>query len=247
MRRIILACLAAALTACNTDRTGADADTLPPGTAVVGDTAPVTDSTAPARAQGRTVLFVGTSLTAGYGVGPELAYPAVIQQLIDSAGLPFNVVNAGISGETSAGGLRRIDWSLQQPAAVLVLELGANDALRGLDPAAMYDNLDAILTRARAVNPDIAIVIAGMEAPPNLGADYATRFRDVYSRLAREHEAALVPFLLDGVAADATLNLEDGIHPNAAGHRILARNVWAVLADVLAELDPQSRPITDSP
>jgi acyl-CoA thioesterase-1 len=249
MRRIILACVAAALTACNADRPDADAGMPPQRTTapVLDDSATAGDSATPRSAERSVVLFVGTSLTAGYGVGPELSYPSVIQQLIDSAGLPFTVVNAGISGETSAGGLRRIDWSLQQPAVALVLELGANDALRGLDPGAMYDNLDAILTRARTVNPDIAIVIAGMEAPPNLGGDYASRFRDVFSRLAREHDAGLVPFLLDGVAADPALNLDDGIHPNAAGHRILARNVWAVLDDVLVNLARQSRPITDSP
>ena len=179
------------------------------------------------------MLFVGTSLTAGYGVGSNIAFPARIQAMIDSAALPYRVVNAGISGETSAGGLRRIDWTLQQPADVLVLELGANDGLRGIDPAEMRSNLDEILERARARNPDIALVIVGMEAPPNLGDQYTSRFRRVFTELADEHDAALVPFLLDSVAAQPQLNIEDGIHPNADGHRILARTVWRVLEPLL--------------
>lgn len=195
-------------------------------------------STASRDRDARTVLFVGTSLTAGFGVGAHAAYPAVLQQMIDSAGLPYRVVNAGISGETSAGGLRRIDWSLQQPADVLVLELGANDALRGLDPGELRSNLDAILTRARAAYPDIAIVLVGMQAPPNMGADYARRFRAVYTSLAREYDAALVPFLLEGVAADPRLNQDDGIHPNIEGHRVLARTVWRVLGPLLGAGQP---------
>jgi acyl-CoA thioesterase-1 len=183
-------------------------------------------------------VFVGTSLTAGYGVGSELAYPALIQAMIDSAGFPFRVVNAGISGETSAGGLRRIDWSLQQPTDVLVLELGANDALRGLDPDRLRSNLDAILNRARELHPRIALVLIGMEAPPNLGADYTRRFREVYTDMAERHDAALVPFLLDGVAGVQSLNLDDGIHPNAEGQRMLARTVWQVVAPVLEARSP---------
>lgn len=233
IRRIIVAVLTVSLTACDTPQQRARIDAVPP---VDSGTAATSPDRAPAQPDVRTVLFVGTSLTAGYGVGVELAYPAVLQQMIDSAGLPFRVVNAGISGETSAGGLRRIDWSLQQPADVLVLELGANDALRGLDPDRMRDNLDALLDRARAVNPGIALVIVGMEAPPNLGDEYAHRFRSVYPDLARVHDAVLVPFLLDGVAAEPALNLEDGIHPNVAGHRILARNVWESLAPLLHRL-----------
>lgn len=183
----------------------------------------------------RTILFIGTSLTAGYGVGEDVAFPAVIQQMIDSAGLPFRVVNAGISGETSAGGLRRIDWSLQQPVDVLVLELGANDGLRALPPQDMRANLDEMLRRARARYPDVAIVIAGMEAPPNLGEAYTSGFRRVFTDLAGRYDAALVPFLLEDVAARADLNIADGIHPNPQGHRAIALTVWQVLEPVLRQ------------
>ena len=243
MRGIILGVATATLTACGAGQPDVDAgDRNASGRGGAGAVQP-TGSAAPGtipesaerRAEQRTLLFVGTSLTAGYGVGADVAYPAVLQQMIDSTGLPFHVVNAGISGETSAGGLRRIDWSLQQRADVLVLELGANDALRGLDPGEMRRNLDGILSRARAAYPDIALVIVGMEAPPNLGEDYGRRFRAVFEELAEKHNAALVPFLLEGVAAEPSLNIEDGIHPNAEGHRILARTVWRWLEPVLRE------------
>ena len=246
MRRIILTGLTLTLTACDpqpardVDGRGTGADTV----AARADRHPVSTDSARANAVSsgshavagrRTVLFVGTSLTAGFGVGADVGYPAVLQQMIDSAGLPYQVVNAGISGETSAGGLRRIDWSLQQPADVLVLELGANDGLRGLDPGELRSNLDAILARARATYPGIEIIIAGMQAPPNMGDDYGSRFRAVYAGLARKYDAALIPFLLEGVAADPRLNQADGIHPNAEGHRVLARTVWEVLEPVLRE------------
>jgi acyl-CoA thioesterase I len=233
MRRIIAVCLVAVLTACegepqhaaanDTDR-DARAATAPRQT--VTPRAPATDAR-------RNVLFVGTSLTAGYGVGASAAFPAIIQQKIDSAGLPFRVVNAGISGETSAGGLRRIDWALQQPVDVLVLELGANDGLRGIDPAELRRNLDAILTRARERHPTAGIVLVGMEAPPNLGDVYTSRFRRTFTDLARAHRTLLVPFLLEGVAAKPGFNIEDGIHPNVQGHHIVADNVWRVLGPML--------------
>ena len=179
------------------------------------------------------MVFLGTSLTAGYGVGSDLAFPARIQQKIDSAGLPFRVVNAGISGETSAGGLRRLDWALNQPVDVLVLELGANDGLRGIDPDEMRRNLDAILTRTRERYPDAALILVGMEAPPNLGDAYTSRFRRTFTELATQHRATLVPFLLEGVAAQPGFNIEDGIHPNEQGHRILANTVWERLGPLL--------------
>jgi len=181
------------------------------------------------------VLFFGTSLTAGLGLDPDEAYPTLIQRRIDSAGLAFRVVNGGVSGETSAAGLRRIDWLLQRPVGVLVLELGANDALRGQDLAAAKANLQAIIDRTRARYPDVRVVVAGMEAPPNLGGRYTREFRDLFVTLARENRAALIPFLLEGVGGVAELNQPDGIHPTARGARIVADNVWRVLAPVLRE------------
>lgn len=187
----------------------------------------------PARDSLPAIVFLGNSLTAGYGLTPEEAYPALIQQKLDSAGYRYRVVNAGVSGETSAGGLRRVDWVLNQPVAVLVLVLGANDALRGQDLSATRSNLQAIIDRTRARHPDAEIVIAGMQVPPNLGRDYTEEFRTMFIELARENDAALIPFLLEGVATVPELNLEDGIHPNAEGQRILAENVWAVLKELL--------------
>lgn len=175
------------------------------------------------------VLFLGTSLTAGYGLPSDEAFPALIQQRIDAAGLSYRVVNAGVSGDTSAGGLRRIDWLLRLPLAVLVVELGANDMLRGLDVGALEENLMAIVERAQAMHPGIRIVIAGMRAPPNLGGAYVEAFESVYGRVSQEHEATLVPFLLEGVAAVPGLNQPDGIHPNVEGHRRIADTVWPVL------------------
>jgi acyl-CoA thioesterase-1 len=190
-------------------------------------------SNASAEDERKVVLFLGTSLTAGYGLGAEFAYPAIIQQKIDSAGLPFRVVNAGLAGETSAGGLRRLEWSLQQPIDVLVLELGANDGLRGLPVDAMRANLDSILSRTRARFPDAALFIAGMEAPPNLGPSYTRAFRETYRELAEKYDAALLPFLLDGVGGRTELNQADGIHPSADGQKLLAANVWTVLEPLL--------------
>ena len=156
-------------------------------------------------------------MTAGLGVGAENAYPAVIQTLIDSAGLPFRVVNAGLSGETSAGGLRRLEWSLQEPVSVLVVELGANDGLRGLGVDAMRSNLEAVIERTRKRYPDADIVLAGMEAPPNMGETYTRAFHAVFPELAKKYGAALVPFLLEGVAGDPALNQDDRIHPTVEG------------------------------
>lgn len=187
------------------------------------------------------VLFLGNSLTAGLGVGEDLAFPALVQAKIDSAGLPFRVVNAGVSGETSADGLRRIDWLLRQPVRVLVLELGANDALRGQDVAAMKSNLRQIIERTRARYPDVEVVLAGMEAPPNLGPRYTASFHDAWRDLAREEHAVLIPFLLEDVAGIARLNQEDRIHPTAEGHRIVAANVWRVLEPVLRRVATAAR------
>jgi len=187
------------------------------------------------------VLFLGTSLTAGYGLELEQAYPALIQQRIDSAGLEFRVVNAGESGRTSAGGLARIDWLLREPVAVLVLELGANDGLRGLDPDELRQNLQEIVDRTRAAHPAARIVVAGMEAPPNLGDRYTEAFRAVFPALAERNDAVLIPFLLEGVAAVPELNQADGIHPTAEGQRRVAETVWRALEPVLRSLAGASR------
>ncbi len=181
----------------------------------------------------RTILFLGNSLAAGFGLDPELAFPALIQQKIDSLGWNFNVINAGLSGETSSGGLRRIDWLLQRDVDVLFLELGANDGLRGIPLELTKQNLQAIIDRVRAKNPAVKIVIAGMMVPPNLGVEYTRAFRAIFPDLAKRNQAALVPFLLEGVGGVPELNLPDGIHPTAAGHRIVAQNVWKVLRPVL--------------
>jgi acyl-CoA thioesterase-1 len=179
------------------------------------------------------IVCVGTSLTAGFGLDPDLAWPAVLQQKIDAAGLRYRVVNAGVSGETSAGALRRIDWLLREPAAGLVLETGANDGLRGQEPETTRANLQGILDRARRQSPPPKLVLAGMMAPPNLGADYTRRFRAGFPDVAKAHGAALVPFLLEGVAGDPRLNQTDGIHPTAEGQKIVAENVWRVLRPLL--------------
>ncbi len=181
------------------------------------------------------VLFLGTSLTAGYGLPADRAYPALIQQKIDSAGLDHRVVNAGVSGETSAGGLRRIAWLLRQPVAVLVLELGANDMLRGGDLQAMRANLQAIIDSTRRARPQAHIVIAGMKAPPNLGAAYGERFERIFVELAQENDAELIPFLLEGVAAVPELVQPDGKHPTAEGQAVVAENVWRVLHPLLRQ------------
>jgi acyl-CoA thioesterase-1 len=184
----------------------------------------------------RTVVFLGDSLAAGYGLDPEHAFPAVLGERIRERGWPFRVVNAGVSGETTAGGLRRVSWLLRQQVDVLVLELGANDALRGLRLEDTESNLEAIVERVRAGAPRVEIVLVGMMAPPNLGPDYTERFRSLYPRLAERLGLHLVPFLLEGVGGRAELNLPDGIHPTPAGHRIVADNVWRVLEGVLARL-----------
>lgn len=206
-------------------------DTTDDGGAAVEDT-----QTAASSAERGTVVFVGTSLTAGLGVEVEDAYPALVAQKIDSAGLAYEVVNAGSSGETSAGALRRIDWVLQQrPVDVLVLETGANDGLRALDVDSTRANIRKILERVRAVQPEAKVLLVQMEAPPNLGADYTTRFRSMYPALAEGNDVTLIPFLLEGVAGVDTLNQGDGIHPNEAGHRMLAETVWRGLEPVLRD------------
>ena len=181
------------------------------------------------------ILFFGNSLTAGYQLNPARAFPALIQEKIDAEGWNYKAVNAGLSGETSAGGLRRIDWVIRHRVDVLVLELGANDALRGLHLDATEANLQSIIDRVRRKNPDVRLIIAGMLMPPNLGSDYVTRFQSMFVELSERNDGGLIPFLLEGVAGVASLNLQDGIHPTAEGHKRLAETVWKVLKPVLEE------------
>lgn len=195
---------------------------------------PPSEAHAPAVDARPVLLFVGTSLTAGYGLDPADAFPALIQARIDETGLRYRVVNAGVSGETSAGALRRLDWLLKQPVAVLVVETGANDGLRGQDPDATRANLEGILERATRQVPPPRIVLLGMEAPPNYGEEYRRRFRAIYPEVAKRNRTALVPFLLDGVAGVTSLNQADGIHPTAEGHRRIAETVWSVLRPILS-------------
>lgn len=180
-----------------------------------------------------TVLFVGTSLTAGLGLDPDSAYPQRIQRMIDSAGLDFTVVNAGVSGETSAGLLRRLDWLLGQPFDVVVLETGANDGLRGTAVSETRSNIQQIITRIRTTHPRARVLLVQMEAPPNLGREYTTAFHATYPELARANGIVLLPFLLNGVAGHPQLNQADGMHPNNRGERIVAANVWAGVRPVL--------------
>ena len=198
-----------------------------------GSEAVAPEAAGPAADPRPVVLFLGDSLTAGYGLPADEAFPARIQERIERAGLGYRVVNAGVSGDTSAGGLRRIDWLLRQPVAVLVLELGANDMLRGQDLDALRANLRGILEATRAARPDASLVIAGMRAPPNLGAAYVTGFEAVFAELADETGAALIPFVLEGVAAVPELNQADGIHPTARGQRRVAETVWRTLEPIL--------------
>lgn len=184
------------------------------------------------------VVFLGTSLTAGLGLSSdEDTYVARVAELADSAGTPIRAVNAGVSGETSAGGLRRVDWILREPLDVLVLELGANDGLRGQDPFALASNLREIVRRTRTRYPDAKVILAGMEAPPNLGPLYTGAFRSVFPTVASEEGTLLIPFLLEGVAGVAELNQSDRIHPTAEGHALIARNVWEVLGPLVADLE----------
>lgn len=183
------------------------------------------------------VLFVGTSLTAGLGLDPRDAYPSVIQAIADSTRFRIQVVNAGLSGETSAGALRRVDWLLRDaPPAVVVIETGANDGLRGLLPDTTAANLVGIIRRVRAANPEARVLLAQMEAPPNLGADYTRKFRDVFLNVAAQEAVTLIPFFLDGVAGVPAMNQPDGIHPTEEGARIAALNMWRTLAPVLREV-----------
>lgn len=179
------------------------------------------------------IMFFGNSLTAGYGVDPSAAFPALIQGKIDSLDLDYEIINAGLSGETTASGENRVEWILKQKVDIFILELGANDGLRGIDLKETKENLQGIIDKVEETYPDAEIVLAGMQIPPNMGPEYATKFRQIFPELAEENNIHLIPFLLQGVGGEPELNLEDGIHPNEAGHKILAENVWSVLRGII--------------
>ena len=181
----------------------------------------------------KTIMFFGDSLTAGYGLSPEEAFPNLLEKKLKENGKDCKVINAGLSGETTAGGLSRIDWVLRQPIDVFVLELGGNDGLRGLPLEQTKSNLQAIIDKVKAKNPNVKIVIAGMMVPPNMGDDYSTAFRKVFPEIAKKNNATLIPFLLEGVAGNEKLNLPDGIHPNPEGHKIVANNLVKVIGPLL--------------
>lgn len=190
----------------------------------------------------RTILFLGDSITAGFGLELSQAYPALIQQWIKEKDWNFRVINAGQSGDTSAGGLGRMDWLLKNKIDVLVLELGGNDGLRGLPVEVTRKNLQAIIDSAKERYPRVQIVIAGMKIPPNMGAQYSREFEAMFATLAKKNAAALIPFILEGVGGVRQMNLSDGIHPTAKGHEIVAANVWKVLEPVLRSIQsPLSR------
>lgn len=179
-------------------------------------------------------MFFGDSITAGYGLDMEQAFPALIQNKIDEQGWSYNVVNAGLSGETSAGGLRRVNWVLQRKVDVFVLELGGNDGLRGIATESTKENLQGIIDRVKERYPEAVILLTGMEAPPNMGQDYTNAFRSIFSDLAAENDLPFMPFILEDVGGIPELNLPDGIHPTAEGHKIVAENVWEILRPLIS-------------
>ncbi|MGI4872781.1 MAG: arylesterase [Janthinobacterium lividum] len=217
-----------------------------PGTALLlallaagchADTAPKAPAAAPAAEAPKNqdaILFFGDSITAGLGVDPEEAYPALIQAKVDSTHLPYTVVNAGLSGETTAGGRSRIKWVLgRQPVRVFVLELGGNDGLRGIPLTSTRQNLQAIIDTVRRLSPQAKIVLAGMQIPPNMGPAYTADFKKLYTETATKNHLVLIPFLLEGVGGIPRLNQRDGIHPTPEGHKIVARTVWRTLQPLL--------------
>jgi acyl-CoA thioesterase-1 len=197
------------------------------------DAAKTPDADKESTGKKKNIVFFGNSITAGYGLQLSEAFPALIQHKIDSLQLPYTAINAGVSGETSADGVARIDWILRQPVDIFVLELGGNDGLRGIPVSETKKNLQLIMDKVKAKNPTCQIVLAGMQIPPNMGKRYTDEFRNMYPELAKKNDVRLIPFLLEGVGGEARLNLEDGIHPTAEGHTILAQNVWSVLEPML--------------
>jgi acyl-CoA thioesterase-1 len=227
MRLAVASVILLSLAACSTNSPAGDA-AVPAGN--VSTSTPATKTpTAAARPR---IVFLGDSLTAGLGLDSDRSFPSLIQRKLKDRGLDYEVINAGVSGDTSAGGLRRLDWSLEGDVRVLIVALGGNDGLRGLPPADLKKNLAAILDRAKASG--IAVILAGMEAPPNNGIDYTNAFRAVYADLAKEYKVTFIPFLLQGVAGDASLNQTDGIHPNVRGAEIVAETVWKGLEPLVS-------------
>ncbi|MDC6406558.1 arylesterase [Maribacter flavus] len=186
-------------------------------------------------ADDKVILFFGNSLTAAYGLETEQGFPNLIQKRLDSLGLNYTVINSGLSGETTSGGLNRLDWVLNQEVDIFVLELGANDGLRGIPLDKSRENLQKIIDAVRQKNPETTIILAGMQIPPNMGLEYTSEFRSMFPDLAQENDILLIPFLLEGVAGEPELNLEDGIHPTAEGQKIVAGNVWDILGPVVLE------------
>jgi acyl-CoA thioesterase I len=217
----LAALLGAGVIGCG-DARESSTDAAPAGAAAVQPAAE------PARPR---IVALGDSLTAGLGLPESESYPSLLQQNIDADGYDFEVVNAGVSGDTSAGGLRRLDWALEGDVKILILALGANDALRGLSVTEMRRNLEAIIQGAQERH--VAVLVAGMQAPPNYGLEYTVQFRQVYRDLAREHDLAYVPFLLEGVAGQSAYNQSDGIHPNREGARLVAETIWRALKPMI--------------
>lgn len=197
----------------------------------------ITDTEVAEESSSKTILFFGDSITAGYGLDDTNdAFPGIIQTKIDSLGLGYTVINSGVSGETTAGGRSRIDWILNQSIDIFVLELGANDGLRGVPITETKANLQTIIDAVKTKDENIKIILAGMEMPPNMGQDYTTEFRTIFSDLASKNELVFIPFILENVGGVKELNQRDGIHPTAEGHRIVAENVWEVLLPVIEEM-----------
>ena len=232
--RLVVWLVLAATVACGSrdERSDRRGSSPPPPSATAARASIPREAAAPSKSAPR-IVVLGDSLTAGLGLPLDEAYPALLQQRLDAKGLKYQVINAGISGDTSAGGVARLDWALEGNVRVLILALGGNDALRGLPPAELGDNLSTIIERAQARG--ITVILAGMEAPPNWGTEYTKAFHDVYPSLAKQYHVPLVPFLLAGVAGIDTLNQRDGIHPTAEGDRIVADTVWAVLRPIVEQ------------
>ncbi len=189
-----------------------------------------------------TILCLGDSLTAGHGLDKSQAYPALLQQKIDALDWNFEVINAGLSGDTTAAALRRLDWLLKRRVDILILAVGGNDGLRGLPLEETQQNLDSIILKTKSRYPRVNIVVAGMQIPPNYGLQYVQRFRSLFPKVAAEHQALLIPFLLEGVGGQPALNFPDGIHPNSQGQKIVAENVWKIIEPLLSGFESRPKP-----